>query len=142
MPGEAFMQGTVRTYGKETKSKVLEKITQITESTAKAHDCTAEIEYIHMYPSVINHTTEADHVRRVAINHFGGVSDEGLPVTASEDFSFFLQEKPGAFFVLGTWRKNDESLHSSTYDFNDKVLATGALFWIRLVEDRLNVKLI
>jgi hippurate hydrolase len=95
-----------------------------------------------MYPSVINHATEADHVRRVAINYFGGVSDEGLPVTASEDFSFFLQEKPGAFFVLGTWRKNDESLHSSTYDFNDKVLATGALFWIRLVEDRLNVKLI
>jgi metal-dependent amidase/aminoacylase/carboxypeptidase family protein len=41
MPGEAFMQGTVRTYGKETKSKVLEKITQICESTAKAHDCIA-----------------------------------------------------------------------------------------------------
>jgi hippurate hydrolase len=63
-------------------------------------------------------------------------------VTASEDFSFFLLEKPGAFFCLGTWRKDDESLHSSTYDFNDKVLATGALFWIRLVENRLNVKLL
>lgn len=80
-------------------------------------------------------------MRRVAINYFGGVSDEDLPVTASEDFSYFLQEKPGAFFCLGTKRKEDETLHSSTYDFNDSCLATGALFWVKLVEDRLSVHL-
>ena len=95
-----------------------------------------------MYPAVINHPSEADNIRRVARAHFGGVSDDDLPVTASEDFSFFIQNKPGSFFCLGTKRKEDETLHSNTYDSNDSALATGAMFWIRLVEDRLKVKLI
>jgi len=81
-------------------------------------------------------------VRRVADKHFGGASEEDLPVTASEDFSYFLMEKPGAFFCLGTMRREDETLHTSTYDFNDRCLATGALFWVRLTEDRLKCNLI
>jgi len=121
---------------------VLSKIKQICEHTAKAHDCEAEVELNTMYPPVVNHAVEVENVRRVAKKHFGGVTDEDLPLTASEDFSFFLQEKPGAFFCLGTKRKEDETLHSSTYDFNDSVLATGALFWVHLVEDRLNIKII
>lgn len=72
-----------------------------------------------MYPPVINHPALAEHVKRVAKKHFGGVSDEELPVTASEDFSFFIQKTPGAFFCLGSKRKEDETLHSNTYDFND-----------------------
>jgi hippurate hydrolase len=91
---------------------------------------------------VDNHEREAEHVCRVADKHFGGASDEDLPVTASEDFSYFLMEKPGAFFCLGTKRCEDETLHTSTYDFNDRCLATGALFWIRLAEDRLRCNLI
>lgn len=91
---------------------------------------------------VVNHEREADHIRRVANQHFGGVSDKDLPVTAAEDFSYFLQQKPGAFFCLGTKRKEDETLHSSTYDFNDKCLGTGAHFWVRLIEDRLKCQII
>lgn len=135
------MQGTVRTYNKEVLKKVLDKIKLICESTAEAHDCKAVVDMETLYPAVINHPKEAGFVRRVAIKHFGGVTDEDLPVTASEDFSYFLENKPGAFFCLGTKRKEDETLHSSTYDFNDSCLATGALFWVRLVEDRLNVTL-
>ena len=66
------------------------KIKQIAEATAIAHDCKAEVQLDHMYPAVINHPAEADNIRRVARAHFGGVSDEELPVTASEDFSFFI----------------------------------------------------
>ena len=80
-------------------------------------------------------------MRRVAATHFGGATDEDLPVTASEDFSYFTMERPGTFFCLGTDRGKEETLHTSTYDFNDKVLATGAHFWVRLVEDRLQCQL-
>jgi hippurate hydrolase len=142
MPGQAFMQGTVRTYTEETRNLVSEKIKQIAEATAKAHDCEADVELINMYPPVINHATEAGHVRRVADAHFGGHSEEDLPVTASEDFAFFLHKTPGAFFCLGTKRKENETLHSSTYDFNDEMLASGAMFWVRLIEDRMNLKLL
>jgi hippurate hydrolase len=77
----------------------------------------------------------------VAANGFGGHSEEDLPCTPSEDFSYFLLERPGAFWLLGTKRKEDETLHSNTYDFNDQCLSTGGLFWVRLVEDRLNCKI-
>ena len=119
----------------------MERIRVIAESTALAHDCVAEVELNTLYPATVNHAAQTEYVKRVADASFGGASDEDLPVTASEDFSYFLENKPGAFFCLGTKRKEDETLHSSTYDFNDSCLATGALFWVRLVEDRLNVSL-
>ena len=136
------MQGTVRTYSVEARLKICERIKAIAESTAIAHDCVAEVDLQTLYPATVNHDAQTEFVRRVAERGFGGASDEDLPITASEDFSYFLLEKPGAFFCLGTKRKEDETLHSSTYDFNDSCLATGGLFWVRLVEDRLGVTLL
>ncbi len=68
---------------------------------------------------------------------------EDLPLSASEDFSFFLKEKPGCFFALGTLKPGNKiyTLHSSDYNFNDDMVATGGYFWVKLVEDRLDVKL-
>ena len=142
MPGEAFMQGTLRTYSAEARDIACKKIKAIAELTAQAHDCEAEVELIRYYPATINHDGPVDCIRRVAEKGFGGASEEDLPITASEDFSYFLLEKPGAFFCLGTKRKEDETLHSSTYDFNDTCLATGGLFWVKLAEDRLGVNLL
>ena len=102
---------------------------------AKAQDCTADVDIFDLYPAVVNHAEPTETVKRVAENGFGSPSEEDLPLTAGEDFSYFLLEKPGAFFCLGTKRKEDETLHSNTYDFNDSVLSTGGLFWVRLVED-------
>lgn len=141
MPGECFMQGTLRTYNKDVRVKVCERIKAIAESTALAHDCEAEVDLNTLYPATVNHAAQVEHVRRVAADGFGNASNEDLPVTASEDFSYFLLDKPGAFYCLGTMRKEGETLHSSTYDFNDTCLATGGLFWVRLVEDRLKVKI-
>jgi hippurate hydrolase len=84
-------------------------------------------------------------VRRVALKYFGKdkVKEEGLPLTASEDFSYFLQEKPGCFFIFGTKKAGENYvLHTSHYDYNDSVIGTCAYFYVRLVEDRLNVSII
>ena len=71
------------------------------------------------------------------------MSREDLPLAASEDFSYFLQERPGCFFALDTAKKGSKhmTLHTSDYDFNDDLVATGGFFWVRLIEDRLGVKL-
>jgi hippurate hydrolase len=65
-------------------------------------------------------------------------------MTASEDFSFFTLEKPGAFFFIGTGKpdKPMQTLHQSDVNFNDDMVASGGHFWVKLVEDRLGVKLI
>jgi len=65
-------------------------------------------------------------------------------MTAAEDFSFFLENKPGCFFLLGTMKENTElqGLHQSNYNYNDDLIPTGAYFFTRIVEDRLGVSII
>ena len=55
------------------------------------------------------------------------------PIMASEDFSYFLEARPGAFAFLGAG-EGRPSLHSSDYDFNDAILVPGAAFLARLAE--------
>ena len=124
----------------------MERIREISEHTAKAMMCEVDCDIRPLYPPTINHATEAEHIRRLAEKWFGPehTTDHDLPMTASEDFSYFLLEKPGCFFMLGTLKPGavPTTLHTSDYNFNDDVLASGGYFWVRLVEDRLGVSLI
>ncbi len=107
--------------------------------------CKAIVTLENLYPAVVNPHTETQHVERLAKKWFGSAhfSVDDLPLCASEDFSYFLHEKPGCFFALGTMKPGSKprTLHTSDYDFNDDMVATGGYFWIRLIEDRLNCKL-
>ncbi len=99
-----------------------------------------------LYPPVINHEKETQHVIRVAETYLGKhlVSSENLPLTASEDFSYFLEHRPGCFFMLGIKKPSEtvtKTLHTSTYNFNDDMIPYAGYFYARLVEDRLGVKL-
>lgn len=61
-----------------------------------------------------------------------------MPVFASEDFAFYLKEKPGAFFFLGSAHKeNDLFLHSPNFNFNEKLIDLGGRFWLKLALDRI-----
>ena len=63
-------------------------------------------------------------------------SENQVPMMGSEDFSYFLQEKPGAYAWIGNG--NSASLHNPSYDFNDDVLPIGASFLSRIAEKALN----
>ena len=66
-PDEALIKGSIRSYNKDTLKLIKDKITHITETTASTFDCTAEVILEDEAPSVINHKTETDHVRRVTV---------------------------------------------------------------------------
>ena len=70
----------------------------------------------------------------------GRVDRDCPALMASEDFGFMLQQKPGAYILLGNGGDGPGGcgLHSPNYDFNDDVLPTGAGFWVRLVESQLS----
>ena len=144
-PDEALLEGTIRTYDEGTRKRICKRIEKIAKDVGSAMECKVEVDLFFKYPAVINHETEVGHVKRLANKWFGPqhVSEDELPITASEDFSYFLQEKPGCFWALGTMKPGSKprTLHTSDYDFNDDMLATGGYFYIRLLEDRLNVKL-
>ena len=144
-PDEAVILGTIRTYNTKTLETIKGKIEQITFSTAAAYGCTIEIDINDKYPPTINHKTEVEHVIRIAEKNFGKerVKSDGLPMTAAEDFSFYLLERPGCFYALGTKREGEDYvLHTSHYNYNDSLIASGALMFVRIVEDRFGVKLL
>ena len=66
------------------------------------------------------------------------VSDKNLPAPGGEDFSFYLQQVPGCFFLLGTFdaKHPHRTNHKQGYDFNDSMIASAAYLWVRLIEDR------
>ena len=65
-----------------------------------------------------------------------GLETEMNPVMGAEDFSFMLQQKPGAYIWLGAGVES-ENLHSPHFDFNDDLLPIGASFWVHLAEAKL-----
>ncbi len=67
-----------------------------------------------------------------------------IPWFASEDFSYYLQEKPGCFIVLNNVKPDEEpvSLHSSKMNFNDNIISTGAYLNIKISEHRLGLSLL
>lgn len=145
-PDECQMQGTIRTYDVGVRERVIERLETICAQVSKAMECQIDCDVERQYPAVINHERETDYVKRVAQKWFGKqhLSEDDLPITASEDFSYFLLQKPGCFFALGTAKAHTKpgTLHTSDYDFNDDMVATGGYFWVRLIEDRFNAKIL
>jgi hippurate hydrolase len=90
-----------------------------------------------VYPATVNHDREAAFAAEVAEALVGkdNVVRNLDPSMGSEDFSFMLQAKPGAFARLGQGGAEGGCfLHNSTYDFNDAVIPLGAAYLAALAE--------
>ena len=89
----------------------------------------------------INSLAEAEFAARVAEVVVGAelVFGDSKPVMTSEDFGYMLQQKPGAYILLGNGEDGvgSCSLHNPSYDFNDEILGIGADFWVELVQSQL-----
>ena len=106
-PDTATLRGTIRSYDQNVKEQLNKEITQIVQEVSKAYNCTADVDIWDKYPAVINHEKETNHIIRLAKTHFGEAhfSSDELPLSAGEDFSYFLQERPGCFYALGTMKE-------------------------------------
>lgn len=139
------MIGTIRTLTEESYQIIDKRMHEVVEHTAAAYGASADVKLIELYPPLINHKEPSKHVERIAKKLFGDemVSDAGLPIMASEDFSFFTQRVPGCFFFVGMTEDGQTvyPCHSTSYQFNDKIIAPVIKIYIRLIEDRLGVSL-
>lgn len=89
-PDDATILGTIRTFNLRTLEEVKASMIHIATTTAEAFGCKVEFEINDKYPPTVNHKTETEHVVRLAEKYFGSVKTEGLPMTAAEDFSYYL----------------------------------------------------
>jgi hippurate hydrolase len=135
IPEEVTVSGNVRAYRAEVVDRIEAAIGRIAEGVAATFGASFGYEFRRRYPPLVNHAREAALACDAAADVVGeaNVERNGPPRTASEDFSFMLEARPGAFVFLGA---GDEScdVHSPRYDFNDAVLPIGASYFARLVE--------
>ena len=109
------------------------------EETASSHNCKIDFKINPGYPPTINNEDKSLIASNVFKETFGKdmVLDNEKPTMTSEDFSYMLKERPGAYIWLGAG-ENSEKLHSPYFDFNDELLPIGAQFWKNLVHQVLN----
>ena len=136
IPQRAQLRGTVRTFNGKIQDLVQSRMAQVIEGIAATYGATARLEYLRDYPVTLNHPEQTAHAVRIARELVGHdqVEPAMKPVMGGEDFSFMLQEKPGAFLFFGNGPSS--GLHTPQYDFNDQAIGHGAAFWVRLVQDR------
>ena len=120
-----------------TRDLVEKRIHEIAAGLAAAAGATARVEYRRGYPPTVNHAAQTDFAASVARKVAGDahVDANTPPTMGSEDFSFMLEARPGAFIFVGNG--DSAALHHPSYDFNDEVLPYGMSYWVELVETAL-----
>ena len=139
VPSKATLVGTVRTFNPSVQDLIERRITELCSAVALGFGATASVKYERLYPPTINSSTEALFTMRVAESIVGAsqVVRDLDPSMGSEDFSFMLQVKPGAYMRIGQGTENGPgscALHNSRYDFNDAILPLGAAMHASLAE--------
>ncbi len=137
---QVSIRGTLRTANSEIRAMMKRRIEEVTHGVAQAMGCTADVEVISGYAALVNDTQEAGRVRRVAARLFGAENavEKAEPSMGGEDFSFFSDEAPGAFFHVGCVRKEEmpaPPLHSKDFALDEQCLTIGALMHVALVLD-------
>ena len=148
VPGSATLVGTVRTFKPEVQNLIERRLHELCSGVAQAFGASATVKYERIYPATINSPAEFSLAAGVAEQLVGAhnVVRDLEPSMGSEDFSFMLKIKPGAYLRLGQGERIPDGqggftggvgsrfLHNSCYDFNDAVLPLGAALFAGIVE--------
>ena len=140
IPQSIELTGTVRTLREEVRTQIENQLKSLIDNIAAGFGATGKLEYIRMYPVTVNHERETLLAAKAA-QEVAGVENVSLnmpPTLGGEDFSFMLNEVPGAMINVGNGPS--AGLHHPEYDFNDDAIAWGCSYWTTLVRQRLPVQ--
>jgi len=134
IPQTVHMKGTVRTLEEDVRALVELRFRAMVEHITAAFGATVKLEFTRGYPVTVNHEAETAFAADVAASVAGeGRVERALPpLLGAEDFSYMLNERPGAFIFIGNG--NTAMVHHPKYDFNDEVIPYGVSYWARLAE--------
>ena len=144
IPDEARLLGSLRTFSAETRSRGMEHAVRLAEDIAAGHGLTATAGFPTGYPVTVNNDDEVSFAQRTVTELYGNgrIITQPFPLTGAEDFSFVLEQVPGAFVMLGACPQNADPAtaaynHSADAVFDDVVLGDGAALYAELALRRL-----
>jgi hippurate hydrolase len=134
IPERVYLRGTVRTMTPEMRDMAERRILEISRLTAETYGAVADAQYKRSYPVMTNSQEQTDFAAEVAVKVVGKC-DEASLVMGGEDFSFMLEERPGAYILLGNG--NSAPVHTERYNFNDEIIPAGCSWFAELAEQRM-----
>ncbi len=137
MPSEAVLEGTVRTLGERTRREIPRKIERLLQGIACAYGGAYDLQYRQGYAAVKNAALETAVVVRAAQEALGEghVFSEIAPSMIAEDFAYYQQKIPGAFFFLGCRGENGAGLHNSRLTLDENALFAGIRVFTSILEN-------
>ena len=135
IPQVVKMKGTVRTMDPAVQDQVEQRLKEIVEGTAMALGGQAVLNYQRGYPVTINAEENTDYAVEVAREVSGQVDSDTPPLMGAEDFSYMLNERPGAYIFLGNG--DTAMVHHPAYNFDDNAIPFGSSWYVGMVERRM-----
>ncbi|CUI01902.1 M20 aminoacylase family protein [Leisingera aquaemixtae] len=134
IPQKVQIKGTVRTMSKEMRDLAEKRIKEVCTGIAATFGGTADVTYNRGYPVMVNHEEQTEFAAKVAASVSGSCEDAPL-VMGGEDFAFMLEERPGAYILMGNG--DTAMVHHPEYNFNDEAIPAGCSWWAEIVEQRM-----
>ncbi|MFM2354848.1 MAG: hypothetical protein RLZZ528_584 [Pseudomonadota bacterium] len=135
IPQTVHLKATVRTMDPKVQDFVEARIKALVEATALAFGATAEVDYRRGYPVTMNTPENTGFAAEVAREVSGRVDTDTAPLMGAEDFSFMLNERPGAYIFLGNG--DTAMVHHPAYNFDDNAIPFGSSWYAGMVETRM-----
>jgi amidohydrolase len=144
IPDDAAFVATVRTFSAQTRDLVKDAALRLARQSAAAHGLEAEAEFVDGYPVTVNDQGEFGFAEGTVRDLLGAerFMAEPFPLTGSEDFSYVLEQVPGAFMMIGACPPDADPAtapynHSAEAVFDDAVIADGTALYAELALRRL-----
>ncbi|WP_281825272.1 M20 aminoacylase family protein [Jannaschia rubra] len=134
IPQRVHLKGTVRTMSTAMRDLAERRIREISDGICGTFGGAAEVAYHRGYPVMVNHEEQTDFAAEVAREVSGDCETAPL-VMGGEDFAFMLEERPGAYILVGNG--DTAAVHHPEYDFTDEAIPAGCSWWAGIVERRM-----
>jgi amidohydrolase len=137
IPQKVALKGTVRTLSPEVRDMAEKRMGEICAGVAATYGGTIKLDYQRNYPVMVNSEEQTEFASKVAESVSGKPTRLEPQVMGGEDFAFMLEERPGAYIVVGNG--DSAAVHHPEYNFNDETSLAGASWWAEIVEQRMPV---
>ena len=136
---EVSLSGTARAYSEENRNLIKTRMEEIIKGVEKTYNANITFDYKNGYPPTINHVGPTQKVLKAAEKVVGDKA--GMPYLSmgGEDFAYYLKEKPGCFFFVGS-APNEQELfetphHCSHFTMDERALLVGPSIYLNLLDN-------
>ena len=136
---KVHMSGTTRAYTEENRKMIKQRMKEVIEGVSKSFGADIKLNYKDGYPPTVNHSSQVEKVLEAASSVVASGAKNPYLSMGGEDFSYYLQNKPGCFFFVGSAPNENEILstphHCSHFNIDERALLVGASVYVNLIEN-------